>query len=212
MLPIIPDPRYDDGMTSFSDFSVDPATDLMDALAEIRQAKLYDRGSADSHVEAILDMVAQEGLTTRHRDVHSAWLARDPSGRAVGMAIVSQERFFDGRGDHEVVNLFVSPQARQQGLGQRLIAAAKERHPRLQAHYTAEAIGLYERAGLPDFYRRSLPAGKAGDRLLAERHEALRRPATTTELTSETLLQDVLALAAERPHEDRRDRRRHRLR
>lgn len=146
---------------------------LVDALDEVQREELFDADTEASHVQAIFEQARTAGLKCSTREVLNIWLARNAQGQAVGMVLVTDE--FVGRDQrwHKVANLYTHPKERGRGLGQTLIDKARAAYPDISVHYTADSIGLYERLGLPDFWRFSMNPGDK--RALSGRHERMRQ-------------------------------------
>lgn len=135
-----------------SSLTLTPALDLFDALDEIRREQLFDPIKDNSHVqEILLQFQCSDDLRQAGRHVLDAWFARDPTGRAVGVALITDEQPLHTW--HKLVNLFVHPEVRGQGVGKRLLEPVLQRHGKLHGHYTADSIGLYEALNIPDFFK-----------------------------------------------------------
>lgn len=149
-----------------------PVVDLVEGLDEVARMGLYEVDDPDSHIKAVIDQVKRHGLYGRDRDVVELWLARDDHGQAVGMALVTQERLIGSV--YPVVNLFVRPEWRGRGIGLDLVVQARQHHPQLEGHYTADSVGLYQRLGIHDVGRHRYADPAQRQRAMEQRHRELR--------------------------------------
>jgi GNAT superfamily N-acetyltransferase len=172
---------------------ISPALDLLAGLAQAKAARLYDSDAENSHVLEILKQANHEGLHGRARDILDLWLAHDTAQKPMGMAVITEERV--NHQQIEVINVFVAPQARGMGVGRALIVQAQSCHPKLQGHYTADSIALYQALNIPDFDRHHMAPGAAGDRHLGWRHAGLHLIHTQAKMASQAPLTDQ-AMAA----------------
>lgn len=163
-----------------SPYPISVTLDILDGLKQVRRQHLFETSADDSHVQTILDQCETLGLRSRHEEVLDLWLAHDHQSRAVGMALITEETL---RGQtHTLVNLFVAMHERGKGIASALMACVLEQYPRLEGHYTADSIKLYERSGVLDYFRHALPQGNLGERLLKQRHEDLKSMRGHTDL------------------------------
>lgn len=162
-----------------------PVFDLVEGLQEVARLGLYETDDPDSHVRAVLEQVNEHGLYGRDREVLDLWLARNDQGVAVGMALITHERM--GGAWRPVVNLFVRPDFRGRGIGLDLVVQARQRHPRLEGHYTPHSVGLYQRLGVADFARHRIQDKTARQRTMDQQHRALLQERVTIETTRSAL-------------------------
>lgn len=172
-----------------------PVVDLTEGLEQVAQAGLYDTDDPDSHVRVVIEQVRRDGLFHQDREVVDLWLAQNDRGESVGMALVTRERQ-EGRW-WPLLNLYVRPDARGQGVGTDLVLQVRTRYPRLEGHYTPSSMGLYLRLGVDDFSRHRFQDRGQRQRLLDHRHRLLRQ-----ERAWEAVARDTHGEAAESPELD----------
>lgn len=133
--------------------------DDLDVVGALRLAFLADhRGVAPSDLPDGFGARTRAYLDRQQRaGTIGSWLAEDDAGRAVGVVTLlvldMPPRPGDDRtGEGYVLNMYVDPAARRQGIGRSLFAAllagAEERDlRRLFLHATPDGRPLYEQAG-----------------------------------------------------------------
>lgn len=128
--------------------------DLHGGLDEVRRYRLYEHEQGmESHVQVILNEVATYGLRQPDREVRDLWIAETAQGQPVGMALVTAERLHPRAAPVDLVNLFVAPSARHQGVGRQLLLTAQSSYLRLDGHYTPESERLYAQLGIENVRR-----------------------------------------------------------
>lgn len=158
-----------------------PVFDLVEGLEEVARLGLYETDDPDSHTRVVIEQVRQIGLHDRHREVVDLWLARDEGGEAVGMALITHEHM---RGQWTpVLNLFVRPDFRGRGIGADLVMQTRQRHPRLEGHYTPHSVGIYHRLGVADFGRHRIQDPHQRQRAMEHQHRALQQEHAAMERT-----------------------------
>lgn len=141
-----------------------------DGAEPVYRAGLFDSEETTSRVQP---MVLPDG--DRRWAILATWLARTSEGKPVGMAMVSEPEA-DSFGQ-PVLNLYVNPAHRSQGLGKALVRAALASYPHLTGFYTFDAAVLYHALGIPPA---ELRRTRGVERLLAQGAKDAARAAHVT--------------------------------
>jgi len=120
-------------------------------LAQVRHEKLFDETQTGYGVMGVLYDLSGLGHWAGKVALRGLWLARHQNGCLVGMAMVTGHINTQIGGTTLILNTYVTPRWRGEGVGEKLIDIATQAFPNAYGHHTSSSEHLYRRYGVGDY-------------------------------------------------------------